>query len=92
MARAFPPTLREKKRYVVYAPADDLAVTEAFAELFGIHGAAKAGIMPVEWRKDKSILRVSHTSVDRLKAAIAWCGKHSVIVSGTLRKARERLD
>lgn len=91
MARAFQPTLREKKRYVVYEPADDSAVQRAFTELFGIRGAAHAGLIAVERSEDRAIMRVSHEAVDRLKAALAWSGKRSVTVSGTLRKAREAL-
>jgi RNase P/RNase MRP subunit POP5 len=91
MARAFQPTLKEKKRYVVYEPAGDSQVLEAFQELFGTHGKAQAGIVAVQQNDGRSVLRVAHTSTDRLKAAIAWSGKRSLATSGTLRKARETL-
>lgn len=92
MARAFQPTLKERKRYVVYEPTGDRDVLEAYRTLFGIHGMAEAGILSVQQAGPRSILRVGHTSVDRLKAALAWGGKRSVRVSGTLRKAREALS
>lgn len=91
MAQAFQPTLKEKKRYVVYEPAGDEDVQHAFAKLFGIRGQALAGIMNVDQKQDRSILRVQNRYVDQLKAAIAWAGKRPVLVSGTLRKARTAL-
>lgn len=91
MAQPFRPTLKERKRYVVYQPADDQAVNNALQELFGLRGAAQAGIIPVEQAGEKSILRVAHTSVDELKAALAYTGKQSLLTSGTLKKARALL-
>lgn len=91
MAQPFRPTLKERKRYVVYEPADDEAVTQAVTTLFGTRGAAKAGILPVEQAGERSILRVAHTSVDELKAALAHTGKRSVATSGTLKQARQFL-
>ena len=91
MAQPFRPTLKERKRYVVYEPADDTQVTNAFKELFGIRGVARAGVQSVETDNNKSILRVAHTSVDELKAAIAWSGKKSITTTGTLKKARAQL-
>lgn len=91
MARAFQPTLKERKRYVAYEPADHKAVMDAYTELFGTVGRAQAGIMPVDLKDGKGILRTSHDTVDRLKAALVWTGKRSLTVSGTLKKARQAL-
>ena len=91
MAQPFRPTLKERKRYVVYQPADDQAVTQALQELFGVRGAAQAGVIPVEQTGTRSILRVTHTSVDELKAALAWTGRQSLLTTGTLKKARAQL-
>lgn len=88
MAQPFRATLKERKRYVVYQPADDNTVLESLKELFGTHGAASAGILPIEETNNKSILRVSHTDVDKLKAALVWSNKESITTTGTLKKAR----
>lgn len=91
MAQPFRPTLKERKRYVVYEPADDDAVAAALKDLFGTRTSAQAGLLPVERSGTRSIVRVAHTSVDELKAALAWTGKHSVTTSGTLKQARAHL-
>lgn len=91
MAQPLRPTLKERKRYLIYVPASDEEVLGAYETLFGMRGAAKAGIIPVEKSGNKSILRVSNEAVDELKAAIVWSGKKSLKVSGTLKKARGTL-
>ena len=92
MAQPFSPTLKERKRYVVYEPADDTAVTQALKELFGVRGVAQAGVLAVEQQGTRSILRVAHTSVDELKAALVMTGKQSIRTSGTLKQARKHLE
>ena len=92
MAQPFSPTLKERKRYVVYEPADDTAITQALKELFGVRGLAQAGIIPVEQRGERSLVRVAHTSVDELKAALVMSGKQSIHTSGTLKQARKHLE
>ena len=92
MVQAFQNTLKENKRYLTYEPADDKAVQEAFKLLFGIQAAAQAGILPVQIHKKKSILRVKHTYVNKLKAALVHTGKHSLKTSGTLKGARKALQ
>lgn len=92
MVQPFQNTLKERKRYITYEPADDNAVRTAYTKLFGVHGAAQAGILSVEQNGEKSILRVSHTAVDRLKAALVYTGKTSLNTAGTLKTAREILN
>ena len=92
MAQPLQPTLKTKKRYVVYEPTADETVHAAYAELFGIRGQALAGILNVDTNNNKSILRVDNKYVDQLKAAIAWAGKTPLLVSGTLRKARAAIN
>lgn len=92
MAQPLKPTLREKKRYVVYEPADDSAVLHAFSELFGIHGLSQAGMLPVTRSGKKSIIRVRHNDVQRLKAALLWAKKRSLHTSGTLKTAKAKLE
>ncbi|MFT4250114.1 MAG: hypothetical protein ACMXYD_02000 [Candidatus Woesearchaeota archaeon] len=91
MTAPFQNTLKERKRYILYEPAGDEEVQQKHKELFGIHGAAKAGIIPVEQREQKSILRVAHNSVDELKAALVFSNKKSIKTSGTLQGVRKLL-
>jgi RNase P/RNase MRP subunit POP5 len=91
MVQPFQNTLKERKRYVLYEPADDKSVIKAYTQLFGVHGAAQAGILSVQTQGEQSILRVSHNAVDQLKAALVYIGKTSLTTSGTLKGARELL-
>ncbi len=80
------PTLKEKRRYVLFEViAEDKvkfsageameAVADAYRLLFGVVGLAKAGMLmiPEKWsyEKQRGIFRVSHTGADNLKAALA---------------------
>lgn len=75
----------------MYEPAADKQVLDTFKELHGVVGLAHAGIKAVEKYANRSILRVSHDHVDKLKAALVLSNKKSVLVSGALKKAREAL-
>jgi len=77
------PTLRTKKRYVVYEVISEKeiehnnvvrAIVASFKECFGIFGLGKAGItdMRIYNRKTKrAILKINHKYVDNLRAAFA---------------------
>lgn len=74
------PTLREKKRYLVYEVLSESAVKQqdaeanikaAFHEFLGDLGMAKAGIMFLkDWENNKGIIKMSHKEVDNVKAAL----------------------
>lgn len=74
------PTLREKKRYLVYEVISESAVKQqdaeanikiAFHEFLGDLGMAKAGIMFLkDWEKNKGIIKMGHKEVDNVKAAL----------------------
>lgn len=106
------PALREKKRYVVCEVlsekpiANRAAVTNAilssFLSLFGEASLAHAGLQPIpEYNAEnqRTIVRVGHTSVPALKAAITLVRTidhqsvivRSVSVSGMLKKAKSHL-
>lgn len=91
MVQPFQNTLKERKRYLTYEPVDDNEVTNAYTKLFGIHGTAQAGILSVKTDGERSILRVNHQAVDRLKAALVSIGKHSIQTSGTLKGVQHLL-
>ncbi len=74
------PTLREKKRYLVYEVISESAIRQqdaeasiktAFHEFLGDLGMAKAGIMFLkDWENNRGIIKMSHREVDNVKAAL----------------------
>lgn len=79
------PTLREKKRYLVYDVVskhkfnDAIHVTKAILdaskEFLGNLGMAKAGIIPIDhWNASlqRGIMRVNNKNVDNLKASLIF--------------------
>ncbi len=93
------PALREKKRYLVFeviSDRDASNVTEAIREtmirLFGEIDVSKAGLMFLESKNNRGVIRVAHNYVDKLKAALVMTNLEntilrSVYVSGILNKA-----
>ena len=79
------PTLKEKKRYLVYGVISDKkinfddakeAVNKAILQFLGELGYAKAGIIILsEWKKNKGILRINHKEVDKVKTALCLIEK-----------------
>jgi len=75
------PTLRTKKRYVVYEKISDKdiknkdvynAIISSYKECFGKFGLGEAGIMNSKiYKKNKGILKINHKYVDKLKTAMA---------------------
>lgn len=99
------PNLRERKRYMAYEIISDnhisnesatKSVMNGIKDFLGTYGMAKAGIMHVK----PGILRVGHTEVDRVKAALALIhnieGKNAIIrtkyVSGSLDKTKSMIN
>ncbi|PIY60404.1 hypothetical protein COY95_01940 [Candidatus Woesearchaeota archaeon CG_4_10_14_0_8_um_filter_47_5] len=79
------PTLREKKRYVVFRvmaerklgiPAVKNAIYQAFASLWGDITLARAGfsLLPETWDPvaQQGVFKVGHTAVDQAKAALCF--------------------
>ncbi len=76
------PTLRTKKRYVVYELISDKdilhemivdAIVSSYKECFGIFGVGKAGIIDTKiYSKEKKrvILKINHKYVEELRAAL----------------------
>ncbi len=103
------PTLKERKRYIVYellsqkslGRAPEQAVLDHLRARLGLFDSAKAGILPVRYdqKTQSGILRVSHASVDKVKAALlllTTIGSQQVIprvrgVSGILKKTERFL-
>ena len=98
------PSLKEKKRYIAYeiiseampgTQAVEKAITDSLLEFVGELGTAQAGILFPK----PGIIKVSHTSTEQAKAAIALVkqinGKQVALrtlgASGMLNKAEKYL-
>lgn len=102
------PSLRQKKRYVVFEILAErkfsfadikVEVQQALQQFLGYQGLAKAAPLILVERfnesKQRFVVKVSHTFVDELKAALLFCTRiqqttiiiRSLITSGTLKKA-----
>jgi len=103
------PTLRERKRYIVYEvlakeklDGRDVgkAISNEIMSYIGVKGFSEAGILHLhdKWTGTKGIMRVSHTSIDEVKMALALTKSvsgeeviiRSVGTSGILKKAQEK--
>lgn len=73
------PTLREKKRYLVYQIDSDQDINmysvskdilNQIHQLLGVFMSSQAGIMPIKFDEatNKGIFRVNHTAVDLVKS------------------------
>ncbi|MBR9693058.1 hypothetical protein GOV07_03965 [Candidatus Woesearchaeota archaeon] len=103
------PTLKERKRYLVYELLSEKPLTgapdkEVLAHLkdgLGLFDGAKAGLLAVKYdsKLQTGIIRMSHDSVDKVKAALMLlqhAGKQQVVprvrgVSGILKKTERFL-
>ncbi|MBI4451504.1 hypothetical protein HY642_06015 [Candidatus Woesearchaeota archaeon] len=106
------PSLREKKRYVAFTVRSEKQVSQhavsravwnSMLNLHGTLGVSEAGMvmLPDRWNPEaqRGLVRVSHRSVDRLKAALALIKTvegqpviaSSTGASGILRKAERYL-
>ncbi len=98
------PTLRERKRYLAFEVLVEKEVSwnfikgvilNAVKEYVGIDGLARAGLLFVKNNKNKGILRTTHTSLNKIKAALILIKEinnqrvivRSISASGMLNKA-----
>jgi RNase P/RNase MRP subunit POP5 len=76
-------------------------IWEALLRLFGEYGASKTSLTLIDYCAEKrfAIIRVAHTEVDKIRAALASITKiatepaaiHVLAVSGTLRALRKKI-
>ena len=78
------PSLREKKRYLVYEAISEAnlnskdikeTIVSGFKDLFGLEGLARAGLDFVEYNQNKGIIRVSTKGLDMLRASFCFVRK-----------------
>ena len=101
--KPFPPTLREKRRYIkfkVHGQTAEKDVSQALSNsvlsLFGEDGYAHSNFSIIEYEKGVGICRSSHDWLDNILVALAFVtqikgekARISVLeVSGTLKKTR----
>jgi RNase P/RNase MRP subunit POP5 len=77
-------------------------VWEALLRLFGEYGASKTALTLINYYAEKrlAIIRVAHTEVEKLRAALASITKiaakpaavHVMAVSGTLRALNKKIN
>ena len=101
------PSLKEKKRYmnieVISLDGNGIFVGRPLQELIqklnqslGVFDAAGAGLIPIDFKENKALVRVSAKYLDRVKASLLFIielGSNKVIlktkkVSGSVNKAR----
>ena len=88
------PTLRIKKRYVVYNLVSESqfsnfeiynTIEQSFKDCFGKFGLGEAGLLNTKiYIKNKGILKINHKYVDKLKTAMAMVTnikENSVIIN-----------
>ena len=103
------PSLREKKRYIAYKVVSDRGINEKVAKtainsyilkFLGELGYAKAGIIPIDYRNGKGIVKTSHNYINEVKTAMALIDNidnnlatvKSICVSGSLSKAISKME
>ncbi len=98
------PTLKEKKRYLVFEVIAEKIdkekveklIDEQCIKFMGENGYSKAGIMVLKetWRKNKGIMKVNTKYLDEVKMSLGLVKGNQVVnvigVSGTLNKAKEK--
>jgi len=109
MLKPIPPTLRERNRYLAFEAISDSnfkrdeiirAIQNSCLSFLGELGTSKAGLWLMDWdgRKKKGILKVTHKSVDEVRASMALikeigrkpCTLKVIGVSGTVKAVREK--
>jgi ribonuclease P/MRP protein subunit POP5 len=101
------PSLKEKKRYIVFQIKSDKKVdfTKIKGEMdyklktfLGDLGYGKAGIMIIDGKDDKCVMKVNHKHIDEVRSALILVKDlnnqkvmiQTLGVSGILKKAKER--
>ena len=102
--KPFPPTLRERRRYIHFKVIGsqskkevEYALNNAILSLFGEDGYARSNFSIVEYDKGRGICRCTHEWLDNILVALAFLkeiekkpAKIEVLsVSGTLKTIRK---
>ncbi len=84
------PSHREKKRYLLIENACEKTIEKVILDYIGILGYAKASPKTIVRLKDKIILAINRSELDKVRAAFLLSGKDIKIlkVSGSLKKLK----
>lgn len=89
------PTLREKKRYIVFETVNEkdrviTAVNNALKDFLGILGLSKVNPSVINFENGKGIIRINHAFKDEVITALSLIKDFKIkviTVSGILKKA-----
>lgn len=97
------PSLREKKRYLVYEITSNKKITKnqattilktAVKRYLGELGLARAGILYLDYKNNKGIMRINNKEVNNVKAALSLVDNLKIkttYTTGLLNKARKKI-
>ena len=97
------PSLKEKKRYLIYEITIKEKITKnkatntlksAIKRYLGELGLAKAGVLYLDYKNNKGILRVNNKEVNNVKAALSLIDNmiiKTIYTTGLLNKARKKI-
>lgn len=83
------PSLKEKKHYLVFK-GEKKAAENALFEFLGILGMAKANPQVILMKGDKGIIMFNRDYADEVRTALVFSGMHTVGISGTINKAKQK--
>jgi len=83
------PSLKEKKHYLAFKGEKE-KVEEALSKFLGILGMAKANPQIIEAKNGKGILSFNRQHADEIKTALVFSGIHTLGVSGTINRLRQK--
>jgi len=86
--KPLPPTLREKKRYLLLK-GDKKKVEKAILDFLGVLGYAKAGPLFIS-QNNYLILSVAHNMLEEVRTALSLEGISPIGVSGTIAKLKAK--
>jgi RNase P/RNase MRP subunit POP5 len=99
MAKPLSPTLREKKRYMIFTHSGNVegtfeGIRRSYSRLFGEFGLAQAGLLLLRNRSNDrcGVVRVNAHCVDMLKCSLSLIENDNpdcIRVSGIVKKAME---
>ena len=83
------PSLKEKKHYLVFKGEKEKA-EKALFEFLGILGMAKANPQVIIMKEGRGIIMFNREYADDIKSALAFSGIHTLGISGTINKAKQK--
>ncbi len=89
------PSLREKKRYIVFKTSQNITnkeVTNKIKEFIGELGLAESGTMIIKNKNNKLILKTNPKYTDKIKIALALSKKpvlNPILTTGSIKKTSE---